>query len=790
MSRAKSVVKLFGTVVFLSALTLSGASCTVFDELEPPQRPERVGEEDVRDDARRADDGSGGQPDAVARPDGDGADGVGIPEIDIVPDSSAQPSGDGLEIVPNGAQLQVGASMLFEAVRPAGDHLQGEGTHVLWSSADELVASVDAGGRVMAHAVGTTEISAQAGTAAASVTVVVVAPIERLEIEPQAVTLEVTQTVDLVVHAIDITGEVHTDLPIDWVSADSEVATVDALGRVRGMTQGAARIVASLDGLQAEALVTVEAPVRAVSVSPDPASVGVGSTGQMKVQLTDLAGNLLHGRDVIWTSSDTPIATIDDEGVVSGHRGGQATITASSEGVSASAQLLVADPVASVEILPAALTVDIMQIKQLSAVARDAAGNVLDGRLVTWRSQDPTIAMVDVDGRVTGINPGDAEITASAEGQFASIRVTVQNSVASLSVSPPSVTLEVTDQKQLTATARNLRGDVVAGARVTWRSSDTAIVKVDAAGKITALTGGSATISATIGDERVDIPVTVQNPVRSVRFGLFNPTLEITDSLQLRVTLKDKGGNTVDGPVEWSSDERRVASVTGDGRVTGAGAGTTTIQAKSNGVVARATVEVITPARSLTIFPASLNLEVGESRELTATVRDKGGNTLSGYVIDWATSKAEVAGVVSDVRMSADVLGVGLGTATIHAKIQDPISGEFSASAPVTVKKAAVAGVSLTPASVTLTVGESRTVLAMPRDARGNPLPDRVVAWTNPNIQIVGLGLTIDGHSLTIDAKKRGSVTLTATSEGITQTMNVTVVRPLIFEPELPELLE
>ena len=74
-------------------------------------------------------------------------------------------------------------------------------------------------------------------------------------------------------------------------------------------------------------------------------------------------------------------------------------------------------PVASVQITPALDTVRAGETIQLAAVARDANGNVLTGRALTWATDDPAVATVDAAGLVTGVGNGEATITATSEGQ-------------------------------------------------------------------------------------------------------------------------------------------------------------------------------------------------------------------------------------------------------------------------------------------------------------------------------------------------------------------------------------
>src|SRR2546429_4358849 len=82
-------------------------------------------------------------------------------------------------------------------------------------------------------------------------------------------------------------------------------------------------------------------------------------------------------------------------------------------------------PVASVTVSPASATVGAGQAVQLTATPKDANGNPLSGRTVTWSSSNTSVAIADVNGNVTGLAPGSATITATSEGQSGTAAITV-----------------------------------------------------------------------------------------------------------------------------------------------------------------------------------------------------------------------------------------------------------------------------------------------------------------------------------------------------------------------------
>ena len=204
------------------------------------------------------------------------------------------------------------------------------------------------------------------------------------------------------------------------------------------------------------------AAVASVLVSPADASVGTGSALELSATPRDAAGNPVTGRTVTWSTSDAAIATVSEAGVVTGVSEGAVTITATSEGQSGAATVTVGEPVASVDIAPASADVLAGATVQLSAIPRDAAGDPLGGRVVTWTSSDDAVATVSATGLVTGIAIGSATITATSEGERGRAAVTVIPApVATVEVSPATTSVPAKSTTQLVATLKDANGNVL-----------------------------------------------------------------------------------------------------------------------------------------------------------------------------------------------------------------------------------------------------------------------------------------------------------------------------------------
>ena len=153
--------------------------------------------------------------------------------------------------------------------------------------------------------------------------------------------------------------------------------------------------------------------------------------------------------------------------------------------------------VASLSISPGSATLIAGSTQQFSASTRDASGNLLSGRAITWSSTAAATVTVDANGLLTAIAPGTGSVTALSEGQSVSATVTViPVPVASVAVEPTSASLIAGLTQQFAATLRDAAGGTLSGRAVAWSSDAPAIAAVDAAGLVTAIAPGTATVSA------------------------------------------------------------------------------------------------------------------------------------------------------------------------------------------------------------------------------------------------------------------------------------------------------
>jgi uncharacterized protein YjdB len=225
----------------------------------------------------------------------------------------------------------------------------------------------------------------------------------------------------------DGAGNALSGRTVTWSSGNAAVASVDGSGAVTGVAPGTAEITATSEGRTGTASITVTpVPVSSVTVTPATASLVIGGTQQLTASARDATGAVLTGRAVTWTSGTPAVASIAATGLVTAVAAGTAIITASIEGVAATATITVTQtPVASVTVTPVSFSLPVGGSQPVTATARDAAGTPIPGRPVTWASSTPTVASVSTTGVVTALAVGTATITASIEGRTGTSLLTV-----------------------------------------------------------------------------------------------------------------------------------------------------------------------------------------------------------------------------------------------------------------------------------------------------------------------------------------------------------------------------
>ncbi len=186
--------------------------------------------------------------------------------------------------------------------------------------------------------------------------------------------------------------------------------------------------------------------------------------------------------------------------------------------------------VATVEVTPLTLNLAPGQSSSLSATSRDAAGEIIAGRTVTWTSSNVSIATVSSGGVVTAVGDGTASMVASVDGRTGSASILVRTLVAAVLVTPRTAALVIGQApSQLIAVPRDGAGNALTGRPVQWSSSVPTVASVSQAGLVTAVAPGTSIISALSEGATGTATISVtQDPCTVVRALAYGQTLSGT----------------------------------------------------------------------------------------------------------------------------------------------------------------------------------------------------------------------------------------------------------------------
>lgn len=406
-------------------------------------------------------------------------------------------------------------------------------------------------------------------------------------------------------------------------------------------------------------------PNEVASISLNKSSVTLPAGSNLTLKASILPTTALEKR-VEWFSTNTTVATVNENGVVTAIEHGNATIIAKTldGGLIATCKVSVVNLVKEISFACSELELYNGETNTLQvSIEPENASN----KALSWSSANTSVATVDDSGTITPVKAGTTTISAIAKdgsGIKATCQVTILQHVESIVLDHKTVKLHLGTTKQLTATiAPNDASDK----GVVWTSSDESVVSVSQSGLLTSVGKGSAQITATAkdGGNVAVCNVEVVQPVTSINLDRATASLYVNSSVQLEASVGPNDAN--DKSVMWSSSNSSVASVDQSGFVKALSAGTVTITATAqdgSGVTAKCVVTVIQHVSNITLNLTTANLYTNESLQISATISP---TTASNQALTWGSSNSAVA----SVTQSGLVTGLSAGTAKITATAQD-----------------------------------------------------------------------------------------------------------------------
>ena len=580
---------------------------------------------------------------------------------------------------------------------------------VTWSSDNEDVATVDQTGLVTAVADGTANIKAAVGALEATY------PITVQEVKLESIDIKETTTIHRgEKETLEVTYNPDTttdDRTVTWASSDTKVATVDGNGTVTAVGKGSAIITARVGNHSDSCTVTVDAPLK--QIIPENESIEVDKNKTASIEYTLDPEDTTSDTTVTFTSSDPAVATVDENGTVTGVAAGKATITLTgADNVTATVTVTVNEiPIDAVVLDKYEAIVEKGQTTELTATVQPDSTTDED-KTIKWSSSDETVATVSTaqtdNGAAVTVTAtdkgGTAVVTAEAwNGTKAECVITVPVHIENVSL-PQDITLDRGKTTVLDIICDPEENDDTITS-VEWSSDNTEVSAVSSDGMITGIKEGTANITAkvsvtTLGGETKEYTAATQVTINERHLDealggqidfedmedelLKGQSIDMYDLLNLYDILSENEiTDTV--TIQWTSSDENVASIDQTGRLTGVKEGTTKVTAV---VTAKdgegqtvgeypAETEVRVkeiPLESITFDKIIKEMVVGSSETLHIIYNPE--NTTDLRDVEWSSSDATILSVEN-----GKVTALKPGTATITAKV-----GEQTVSCEILVK--------------------------------------------------------------------------------------------------------
>lgn len=469
---------------------------------------------------------------------------------------------------------------------------------LIWSSSDPTVVKVDSQGKLSPVKEGTATISVETKkggrVASSSVRVTAGAKVTGLRLSPKNIELIEGETGQ-------ITGIISPENALNkriiWTSSDNSVVWVNSVsGELTALRQGTATISASTEdgGFKDTATVKVKRDVTKVGVFLNKSSLSL-SPGSSEYLLATV--KLDTKPDLVWSSSNTNVATVDNNGMVRALSLGSATVTVKTKdnAYSATSQVTVQKEksVTGISLNQGNQSLKVGETVQLTAEVTPV--DAID-QAVVWQSSNINVATISPSGLLQAVGYGQSVITAiSSDGGFrASLNLTVSaaKAVTGVRLDPEILSLRQGQIGQLHAT---VLPEDAGNKKISFISDNTSVVTVDNDGRLLAAGQGTARVTVTTEQggfkDTVLITVSEGKPVSGLRLDRSNATLDKGDSFVIQPTVLPEDAENKN--LSLKSGVPAVATVDSTGRVTAVEEGSTVITVTTQDGGYTATVLVV-----------------------------------------------------------------------------------------------------------------------------------------------------------------------------------------------------
>ncbi|MFD2328460.1 Ig domain-containing protein [Cohnella sp. GCM10020058] len=503
-------------------------------------------------------------------------------------------------------EMQVGEaakSLVAKALSASGptDSVTGKAT---WKSSNEAVATVDEDGKLTPVAAGTATITATYLGVTATATVAVRTPFEAIIFTPSAAQHLALSGAPVTITAKTVNGSVIDPVleGAQWESTNLNVISVSGTGATATVVprgKGTATVKLTYKSVVKELTVTVYPTVSKIEIAKDKLEVYVDDTAD----LPQVKGTALDesSADVTklakWTSSDSSVVSIGDDGKWTALKAGKATLTATV--TSGSTYTDTIEVTVSKKLLTLLSEQDnvsliigqTVSLPKVTAVYED--GDEADVSAdVVWKSASTSVLVKDAS--LKGLLAVKTTLTGTYLNKTVKVTATVEEEYVSYTIEPSAVSLTLNKSQSVKVTGKTKSGKLInLSSRMVWASEDETIATVKGSSAKSLLAEGSTKLTATYQGKALSVPVTVKAKLTKLTVSDASLDLAVGATDSVKVTAVYENGRTLDVTAysAWTASSTKVAKVTG-GVVTAVGKGSVTVKAAYGGKTVNVRVKV------------------------------------------------------------------------------------------------------------------------------------------------------------------------------------------------------
>ena len=557
---------------------------------------------------------------------------------------------------------------------------------------------------------------------------------------------------------------------VTWKSSNTKVATVDSSGNVTAVGNGTCKITATTtDGYNKSGSSDVTVDIKAESINLDKTSLDITNLGVKEKLKADVSPSFSTiNRPVKWSSSDTNVAKVDNDGNVTVVGNGACKITATTAdgtNLSASCDVSVGIKVQSINFNISRYTISDTAQSPLFKPVISPSNATKKG--VTWSSSNTNVATVSSSGVIKAVSNGTCKITATTtDGTNLSASMDIIVDIKAKSISFSSTSYKITDKAQTPSFTPKILPENTANKNVTWKSSDTSIATVSSGGVIKAVSNGTCKIIATTKDgTNLSASMDIIVDIKAKSVALDKTSMQITSKNSINKLVATVTPSQANQKVAWSSSNGKIATVDSKGRVKAVSNGKCKIIATTtDGTNRTASCDVTVDIKFVTGISFDFNSYTITNVNQTPVFRPNiTPSDAEDKNVRWSSSNTKVATVSS----SGVIKAAGNGTCKITATTTDGTN--LSASFNITVNIKATK-ITMDKTKIELTTGKETEKITSSIEPS---IANKAVKYTSSNTSIA----TVSSDGV-VTAVGSGTCKITAaTTDGskVTASCDVTV---------------